>query len=292
MAGKASIITITNCKGGVGKTTLTTNLASVFAVGLGKRVLIIDMDPQANSTIVLGVEDEAEKTGKKMGNTLLNDWKIPDVRLPSNIAGVDVIAGDRALNGQLDKWSGHAKRFRLVDFIINCPEIDEYDIVLIDTNPSMDCYLQSSLVSSSYYILPVFPENFAFRGIGHFVSSIENIRKYENPSLVFLGLAVTKYDRTNSTHNHFIKKLKEVSDAAKFRLFSTKIPISKAVSAAEAHNTTLNLYKPSNPVAIAYGALAGEILPLLKGRRAHRPCGAVSIPEEEILQDEEVSIEM
>lgn len=291
---KASVITITNLKGGVGKTTFTINLASVLAVGLGKRVLVIDLDHQCNASMALGVEDEAERTKKRIAKALKDDSRIPDVRLPSTISGVDVIAGDRSLKEDSSYWSNHAKRFKLIDVLINCKELEEYDVVLIDTHPSMDCYLQSALLASAYYIVPLFPESFAFRGLGHFVSSVEELRKYENPSLLFLGAAITKYDKSNAAHNHFIKKLEEISESAKFRLFNTKIPNSTAVASAEARNSPVNLYKPSNPVSLAYSALAGEIMPLLKGRRAHRPLGAITIPNDDIFSGEgtEIEIEM
>lgn len=292
MRGKASIITVTNLKGGVGKTTLTTNLASVLAVGLGKKVLVIDLDHQCNATMALGVEDESERLGRKLGAAFRNDLKVVDVRLPSTIPGVDVIAGDRCLRDDVSHWSNHAKRFKLIDVLLNCVEVDEYDVVLIDTHPSMDCYLQSALVTSSYYIVPVFPENFAFRGLGHFVSLVEDLRKYENPSLVFLGAIITKYNKSNAAHNHFVKKLEDVSSAAKFKLFDTRIPSSETIASAEARSSPVNLYRPNTPVALAYGALAGELLPYLKGRRTHRPFGAVSIPEELMVDEGEVEIEI
>lgn len=290
---KTSVVTVCNRKGGVGKTTLSTNVAAVLA-SLGKRVLVIDLDEQCNATIGLGVDGRQGIDDKKIGRAFREDLTIQAVRVPTAVPGVDMIPGDPNLSEDREHWSNHAKRFRLISVLLNGPELHDYDTVIIDCSAHNDCYLQSALSASQYYIIPLFPENFAFRGLSKFLARVEEIRKYENPTLHFLGAVITKFDSESSSHKSLVQKLIEVSQEAKFRVFTTKIPSSTAVAAAEARNVPLFIYKPSLPSSIAYSALTGELLPLLKGPRHNRPHGAVSIPPRVLEEDfsESVDVEM
>ncbi len=267
---ETSIITIANQKGGVGKTTTVVNLAASFAL-LDKRVLVVDMDYQANATALLGA-DEAAKSDptKTIFYGVNNDLTLKDIRLQTNIANVDVLAATRELDALRENLAGKAKQTKIVELLLKCEEINEYDIVLIDTHPSLDCLFQSSMIASHYYIIPLFAEADSSRGLAHMISEVEEIRKYLNPMLHFLGCVITRYDSKNSTHVKFKKLLCETSKDGKFNVFQTAIPVSNVVAAASAQQLPLLNYKKNAPIAVSYTALAGEIVPQLKGKRKGR----------------------
>ena len=267
---ETSIVTIANQKGGVGKTTTVVNLAASFAQ-LDKKVLVIDMDYQGNATALLGADEAASKDYKKtIFYGVENDLTLKEIRLPTNIKNVDVLAATRDLDDLREKLAGKAKQSKIVELLLKCDEADEYDIILIDTHPSLDCLFQSAMVASHYYLIPLFAEADSSRGLAHMISEVEEIRRYLNPMLRFLGCVITRFDSKNSTHLKFQKILRATSKEGKFHVFDTTIPISNAVAAASAQQLSLISYKKSAPISVMYTALAGEIIPNLKGKRKGR----------------------
>ena len=123
------------------------------------------------------------------------------------------------------------------------------------------------MAASHYYLIPIFAETESSKGLAHMISEVENVRKYLNPMLRFLGCVITRYDIKNSTHVKFEKLLRNASKEGKFNVFETTIPSSNSVAAASAQQVALVNYKKSLPVSIAYSTLAGELLPHLKGKR-------------------------
>ncbi len=267
---KTSIITVTNQKGGVGKTTTVCNLAAVYA-GMDKKVLVVDLDHQGNSTMLLDVEKKSSETGKNIARAFNEDLTISDVVLQSPFKGIDVIAANGSLEDLKEKWNSHPKRFKLIDVLFDDKKLNSYDVVIIDTHPAFDCYLQSALVSSHYYLIPLFAEEFSIRGLGQMIRSVDSLKRYHNDTLNFLGCIVTKFDKTSRTHVEFETELRSVANSSGFRVFDNVIPLSKAVAGAEASHLPLMLYKPELPVSLAYSLLAGEISPLLTGKKTGRP---------------------
>jgi chromosome partitioning protein len=267
--GEPSILTIANQKGGVGKTTTVVNLASAYAQ-MGKRVLVVDMDYQANATSLLGAEENAASSKKTLFRAIENDLTIPDVRLQTNVEGIDIIAATRELDLLREKVVGQAHQFKLLDMVLECDERNEYDLIIVDTHPSLDCFFQSAMASSHYYLIPLFAEADPSRGLAHMVTAVDKIRRYLNPMLMLLGCVITRFDKTNATHVKYEKVIREASKAGKFHIFETIIPASNTVAAASAQSLPLNQYKKSAPASIAYSVLAGEISPHLKGRRTGR----------------------
>lgn len=264
-----SIVTVANQKGGVGKTTTVVNLASAYAQ-MGKRVLVVDMDYQANATSLLGAEDKAISTKKTIYRAIVEDLTLKDIRLPTNIEGVDVLAATRDLDLLRDKVVGQPHQFKLLDMLLECDERNEYDLILVDTHPSLDCFFQSAMASSHYYLIPLFAEADPSRGLAHMVTAVDKIRRFLNPMLMLLGCVITRYDKSNATHVRFEKVIREASKTGKFHIFETVIPSSNAVAAASAQSLALNHYKKTAPVTVAYSVLAGEIRPHLKGKRTGR----------------------
>ena len=263
-----SIMTIANQKGGVGKTTTVVNLAASYAQ-MSKRVLVVDMDYQGNSSELLGVAEQAHKTGKELATGIQAELTLDKLRLPSNTEGIDVLAATRELDDVREKMQGQPLQHLMLSMILDCPALEDYDIVLIDTHPSLDCLLLSSLVASHYYLVPMFAEKTSSKGLAHMVSWTQRMRRL-NPMLLFLGVVITRFDRTVATHVKFEKLIREAGKAANFHVFQTLIPASASVPGSDAANQVLLNYKKTAPVTIAYSALAGEVMPHLKGKRTGR----------------------
>lgn len=263
-----SIITVANQKGGVGKTTSVVNLAASYA-SMGKRVLVIDMDSQGNSTSLLGAEESAKETGKEVAKAILENIPLDQVVLPSNTENVDVLAGSKLLKEMKDRMEGKARQHLLLSPMLHGDALNGYDVILIDTHPSFDCLLLSSLVASHYYMVPLFAEKSSISGFSELLAYCSDLRPL-NPMLMLIGCIITKFDRSNATHVKFEKFVREVGKSSKFRVFETLIPMSQSVAGSDAASLVLLKYKRNAPVTVAYTALAGEMLPLLKGKRLGR----------------------
>lgn len=263
-----SIITVANQKGGVGKTTSVVNLAASYA-DMGKRVLVIDMDSQGNSTSLLGAEESARESGKEIAKAILENTPLDQVVLPSNTENVDVLAGSKLLKEVKDRMEGKARQHLLLSPVLPGDVLNGYDVILIDTHPSFDCLLLSSLVASHYYMVPLFAEKSSISGFSELLAYCSDLRPL-NPMLMMIGCVITKFDRNNATHVKFEKFVREVGKSSKIRVFETLIPMSQSVAGSDAASLVLLKYKRNAPVTVAYTALAGEMLPLLKGKRLGR----------------------
>jgi chromosome partitioning protein len=263
-----SIVTVANQKGGVGKTTTVVNLAASYA-SMGKRVLVIDMDSQGNSTALLGVEESARETGREVARAIIASLPLQQAVLPSNTEDVDVLAGSKLLKEVKDRLEGKARQHLLLSSLLEGEALRNYDVVLIDTHPSFDCLLLSSLVASHYYMVPLFAEKSSISGFSELLAYCSDLRPL-NPMLMLIGCVITKFDRSNATHLKFEKFVREVGRSSKIRVFETLIPMSQSVAGSDAASQVLLKYKKNAPVTMSYTALAGETLPLLKGKRLGR----------------------
>lgn len=263
-----SILTIANQKGGVGKTTSVVNLAASYA-NMGKKVLVVDMDSQGNATALLGADEVALETGKDVSRGILENLPLKDVVLSSNTEDVDVLAGNKTLKDVKDRMEGKARQHLLLSSLLSPEETSEYDVILIDTHPSFDCLLLSALVASHYYMVPLFAEKSSISGFSELLTYCSDLRPL-NPMLMIVGAIITKFDRNNATHLKFEKLVRQIGKSSKFRVFETLIPSSQSVAGSDAASQVLLKYKKNAPVTLAYTALAGELLPYLKGKRLGR----------------------
>lgn len=266
---KTSICTLANLKGGTSKTTTTVNLAAAFA-HTGKRVLVVDMDPQGSATEILGGREAAKQTGKSLAYAIRNELPLETVVLSSNTLNVDLLAGTSELQQIVKEKTGSFTNDKLLKFVFETKALNQYQVVLADTHPSRDCLLASALNMTHYYLIPVFPEPSSSRGLLEMVELAEEVRKYSNSSLTILGCVITKFDKRNATHRNYEKIIREIAASANFHVFENNIPISNHVQAAESACLPLLDYQPNSTIATSYSMLAGEILPALKGRRVGR----------------------
>lgn len=263
-----SIVVITNEKGGVGKTTTAGNLAAAYAT-MGKRVLAVDMDPQRNLTDLMGVSQEAARTSS-IADAILERKVIDSFVVQTRTEGVDLVPATPKLRDVERQFGASFEQDKLLNTAFDTPKLDEYDVVLIDTHGAQNCLLTSSLAIAHYYLIPLFPEPDAARGVFDVIEYAERVRNAANRTLTLLGLMVTGYDRRVSVHPRVTESLREYGQKWNIRVFSTIIPFSSRVKTAAEQQLLLASLREDAPVTMAYQAMAGEILPLLKGRRVGR----------------------
>lgn len=265
---KTSIITIANQKGGVAKTTSVCNIAASYAL-TGNNVLVVDLDYQFNLTSLFDIsKEEAEK--KSIAHVISENAKLEHLIVKTKHENIDIIPCTRKLNDLRDKISSEVNQFHFLRDFFENEAINKYDIVLIDTHPSIDLFFKAALVASHYYLIPLFAEADSCRGLAHQIEEAEKVSKYFNPMLTLLGAFVTKFDKRNTTHISFLKAIEDAAKISNFHLFKTIIPASTAVAGAAASSVPLNKYKSHLNISTSYNTLAGEILPLLKGKRTGR----------------------
>lgn len=264
----SSIVTVGSEKGGVGKTTTVVNLAASFAF-LGKRVLVIDIDPQANATELLGV-DRKQAQKHALAEAILNSQPLESCRTATNTENVELLPATLGLKEVIKRLGSGIRQDKLLKPVLTSKAAGEYDIVLIDTHGVEDCLLTSALAASHYYLVPVFAEQESARGLHDFLQTSDYIRRHTNPTLMLLGVVITRFDRTNATHREYEQAIRAHGEEANFRVFETLIPASKSVAAASKHQMPMVAYRREAPISLAYQSLAGELLPLLKGRRVGR----------------------
>ena len=189
---KTSIITITNQKGGVGKTTCSVNLASAYAK-MGKKVLVIDADAQSNTTSHLGILNHAQKQNRYLFDAIESEsTKVSDFAIKTPFKNIDCIPTDGRLRDINRKYKGEINEFQVLHPLLYSDEIEYYDLVIIDTHPAFDVLPQSALNASDYYLIPLFPEEHSLQGLAHQLKSANSIIKYQNPMLFFLGCIISR----------------------------------------------------------------------------------------------------
>ncbi|MCB9229811.1 MAG: ParA family protein [Deltaproteobacteria bacterium] len=271
-----SIITIATQKGGVGKTSLTVNLAEGFA-SLDKKVLVLDLDYQGDASDWFGAADAIEDSRRSTTWGLVKGKKIPDLRVSTNIPNVDVIGSDLSLNYAIQKYNGQQEQFNVVKRILECKEKDEYDIILIDTHPSLDPLLTSALNYSHYYLVPMFPEKHPFKGLEYLMRIVASVKSTQNPMLFFLGVVITKYKKKSKSHNDYLEVIKEHTRDSGIELIEPFIRDTDAMASAAGAQTPIGRYFSDLPVKSKdnadsdYKKLAENLLTHLKGRRMGRP---------------------
>lgn len=263
MAQKPLVITIANQKGGVGKTTTVANIAASLA-DMGKMVLVIDCDYQANVTSLLCGDEFTKQKEKSITYAIKNDLTVDCVAVGTPFKNIDLVPANRELDELREQLVGQPNQFRLIDMMLACEKAKGYDVVLIDTHPSLDCFFQSAIAASQYFIIPLFPEADSSRGLAHQLQAIEKIKKYLNPKLQFMGCIIVKYDRYNATHQKFEALIRKFGKENQLPAFKTNIPNSQSVAAAAAHGLPLFHYKPGSPASLAYNKVAKELLQHLK----------------------------
>jgi chromosome partitioning protein len=248
------IIAITNQKGGVGKTTTALNVSAAMAL-MGKNTLLIDTDPQANST--LSFVENPQQYEKSLYNVLAeNSQDIKEIIVKSTVPGLDVAISkiamaklEPSLLGDID---GH---FRLKDVLE--PIRDKYEYIIVDTAPTLGIITLNALVAADAVIIPIQSSYLCLEGTDDLLETIEKVKRVANPDLQIIGVLITLHDRRTNIAKDVVERIKGVFGKTVFKTF-----ISKSVKLEEspAYRESIFTFAPNSVGAEQYQNVAREIL--------------------------------
>ena len=249
----AKILAVANQKGGVGKTTTAVNLAASLA-HFGKRVLLVDLDPQGNATTGSGIDKSDIQYG--VYSVLTGDADIADARIRSEAGGYDVLAANRNLAGaEIELVQEIAREMRLKNALATVQ--DDYDFVLIDCPPTLTLLTLNGLVAAEGVLVPMVCEYYALEGISDLIATVRKIRQAVNPDLDITGIVRTMYDSRS-------RLVAEVSEQLRSHfgdlLFETVIPRNIRLAEAPSHGMPVMAYDAQAKGTKAYLALADELM--------------------------------
>lgn len=245
------ICAVVNQKGGVGKTTTSINLGASLALA-GQRVLLVDIDPQANASSGLGIA----AADPSMADVILDDRPIADVIVPSRVDGLFVAPSSPDLAGAAVSLPQRAER----EFVLRralAPVREGYDMVLLDCPPSLDLLTVNALVAAERLIVPVQCEFYALEGLSRLLETITAVQASLNPSLRVTGMLMTMHDpRTRISSEVIAEVRRHFGDLA----FETVVPRNVRLAEAPSHGEPVIRYDPASSGAMAYAQVAEEVL--------------------------------
>lgn len=247
------IITIANQKGGVGKTTTSINVSAALAF-LGYKTLLVDMDPQANSTV--SFVDPRQIKYSVFDFLENNKLNFEDVVQPSNINNLSILPASIALAKLESKLIGEIDgHFRLKDRTDSFKF--KYDYVVIDTPPTLGLITINSFVASTHLLIPIQSSYFALEGTDDLLETIDKVRARSNPDLALLGVIVTMYDKRTVIAKDSVKHIKELFGR---KVFDTIISRNVRLEESPAYKESIFTFAPNSRGAIEYQELAKEIV--------------------------------
>jgi chromosome partitioning protein len=252
--GPARVLALCNQKGGVGKTTSTINLGAALAE-YGRRVLLVDFDPQGALSVGLGVNPmELDRT---IYNTLMErDVSIDDVLLKTNIPGMDLVPSNIDLSAAEVQLVGEVAREQTLKRILQ-PVRDDYDVVLIDCQPSLGLLTINALTASDGVIIPLECEFFSLRGVALLIQTIDKVKERLNPQLELEGILATMYD-ARTLHGREV--LTRVVEAFGDKVFHTVINRTVRFPETTVAGEPITTFAPSSSGANSYRDLAREVV--------------------------------
>ena len=255
----AKVITVTNQKGGVGKTTTSINLAFYLAKK-GKKTLLIDFDPQGNATSGLGVDKRELKT--TMCDVMLGEAELKDIILLANQKNKKFFVAPTIpeLANVEVQMAEMEDKFRILKKALAAVSKD-YDFVIIDSPPSLSLLTVNGMIAANYLLLPVQTEFYALEGVAQLLESMNLVKKAMNPKLQLLGVLATMYDRRTVLSSQTLAELKRYF---KDKVFETTIPRNVRLAEAPSHGVAIGQYDRFSKGAKAYKSLADEVLERVK----------------------------
>ena len=247
----AKIIAITNQKGGVGKTTTSVNLTAILA-DMGQKVLVVDLDPQGNTTSGLGMTVEDNSVYEALlGRIALRDCIQETPYRNLSIAGSDI----RLAGAELELVAMEKREFRLKTALATVQK--DYDFIFIDCPPSLSLLTLNALTAADTVLIPIQCEYYALEGVTSLMNTINRVKRTINPHIDVEGVLLTMLDgRTNLG----LQVVDQVKKHFRKKVFATTIPRSVRLGEAPSHGEPIHIYDGRSAGAVAYRALAQEVL--------------------------------
>ena len=249
----SNVIAIVNQKGGVGKSTTAINLAASLG-DLGKRVLVVDFDPQGNATSGFGVDKDSLE--HDVYDTLMNSVSIEDVVVASPVEGVSVAPATIQLAGAEIELVSVMARESVLRYVLD-PVRSSYDYIFVDCPPSLGLLTVNALVAADSLLVPIQCEFYALEGLSKLLESMRMVKGRLNPSLDVFGVVMTMFDARTTLSRQVVE---EVRDFFGPKVFDTVIPRNVKLSEAPSHGLPINRYDPRSKGALAYAELAEEVV--------------------------------
>lgn len=255
------VIAIANRKGGVGKTTTTVNVATAMAA-VGKKVLVLDLDPQGNASTSMGIDKNGAKASSY--EVLLGEKTLLEAAVPTEVPNFSIVPSSPDLAGaEIELINMKNREYSLRNAIAE--SVDKYDYILIDCPPSLNLITVNALVAANAVVVPLQCEFLALEGITDLIKNISQIKRAFNPALELQGVVLTMYDKRNN-----LTQMVE-DDVRSFfgkKVYDTVIPRNVRVSEAPSHGKPVILYDFNCTGSQAYISLTGEMLKREKERLA------------------------
>ena len=253
VVGQTKIMAIINQKGGVGKSTTAINLSAALGE-LGKQVLLVDLDPQGNSSSGLGIEKS--QVNNCIYDVLLNDVPIEEVIIPDVCEGLDLVPATINLAGaEVELVAEMARENRLKDAVGSLR--GKYDYVFIDCPPSLGLLTVNALVAADKLLIPIQCEFYALEGVTKLLDSMKRVKTRLNPTLDIYGVLMTMYDGRTTLSRQVVEEVRAYFDRL---VFETQIPRTVKLSEAPSFGQPITLYDPSGEGAQSYMSLAKEVI--------------------------------
>jgi chromosome partitioning protein len=247
------VLAVTNQKGGVGKTTTCVNLGACLAQA-GKRVLVVDIDPQGNTTSGLGVSRHRLK--RCIYNVLIDGIPVEAVIQPTEVDGLEVVPATIQLAGaEIELVPAMSREVKLKSALE--PTLPFYDFVLIDCPPSLGLLTLNALTAADGALVPVQCEYYALEGLGQLLNTVQLVQRHLNHGLYVFGALLTMYDARTNLSSQVVEEVQRFFGE---RVFKTVIPRNVRLSEAPSYGQPITLYDPRSKGAEVYTELAREVL--------------------------------
>jgi chromosome partitioning protein len=245
------VLAVANQKGGVGKTTTTINVGSALAA-MGRRVLLVDVDPQANATSGLGVDRSTVAVSSY--DVIVDGCPVQEARVGTVVPGLDLVPADLSLAGAEIELIGLPVRERRLAYALEA--VDDVDYVLIDCPPSLGLLTVNAAAAAQALLVPIQCEYFALEGLGLLTHTVGLLRRELNPDLRIGGIVMTLFDGRLALAHQVVDEVRSrFADA----ILTPLIPRNVRLSEAPSHGLPIDLYDPSCRGAVAYAELAANL---------------------------------